>query len=108
MDRGVVLSEVGRFDLEEIEVDAPGEGEVLVRIEPVGSATAIFTSSRPGGHTDCLFCWGTKERASWKRSAAGSQRLRREIASCSGGARRAVPAAGARVVMSAAAALRPE
>ena len=36
MDRGVVLSEVGRFDLEEIEVDAPGEGEVLVRIEASG------------------------------------------------------------------------
>jgi len=36
MDRGVVLSEVGRFDLEEIEVDAPGEDEVLVRIEASG------------------------------------------------------------------------
>jgi S-(hydroxymethyl)mycothiol dehydrogenase len=36
MDRGVVLSEVGRFDLEEIEVDAPGEGEVLVRIDASG------------------------------------------------------------------------
>jgi Zn-dependent alcohol dehydrogenase len=36
MDRGVVLSEVGRFDLEEIEVDPPGEGEVLVRIEASG------------------------------------------------------------------------
>jgi S-(hydroxymethyl)mycothiol dehydrogenase len=36
MDRGVVLSEVGRFDLEEIEVDAPGEGEVLVRLEASG------------------------------------------------------------------------
>ncbi len=36
MDRGVVLSEVGRFGLEEIEVDAPGENEVLVRIEASG------------------------------------------------------------------------
>ena len=36
MDRGVVLSEVGRFDLEEIEVDGPGAGEVLVRIEASG------------------------------------------------------------------------
>jgi Zn-dependent alcohol dehydrogenase len=36
MDRGVVLSEVGRFDLEEIEVEPPGEGEVLVRIEASG------------------------------------------------------------------------
>src|SRR5438132_14315308 len=36
MDRGVVLSEVGRFDLEEIEVDAPGESEVLVRLEASG------------------------------------------------------------------------
>ena len=36
MDRGVVLSEVGRFDLEEIEVGAPGAGEVLVRIEASG------------------------------------------------------------------------
>jgi Zn-dependent alcohol dehydrogenase len=36
MDRGVVLSEVGRFGLEQIEVDAPGEDEVLVRIEASG------------------------------------------------------------------------
>ena len=36
MDRGVVLNEVGRFDLEEIEVGAPGAGEVLVRIEASG------------------------------------------------------------------------
>src|SRR5256885_2757090 len=36
MDRGVVLSEVGRFDLEDIEVDAPGEGEVLVQLEASG------------------------------------------------------------------------
>jgi Zn-dependent alcohol dehydrogenase len=36
MDRGIVLSEVGRFDLEEIQVDDPGEGEVLVRIEASG------------------------------------------------------------------------
>jgi S-(hydroxymethyl)mycothiol dehydrogenase len=36
MDRGVVLSEVGRFDLKEIEVDAPGQDEVLVRIEASG------------------------------------------------------------------------
>ena len=36
MDRGVVLKEVGRFDLEEIEVGAPGADEVLVRIEASG------------------------------------------------------------------------
>ena len=36
MDRGVVLSEVGRFGLEQIEVDAPGEDEVIVRIEASG------------------------------------------------------------------------
>jgi S-(hydroxymethyl)mycothiol dehydrogenase len=36
MDRGVVLNEVGRFDLEEIEVGGPGAGEVLVRIEASG------------------------------------------------------------------------
>src|SRR5437879_225960 len=36
MDRGVVLSEVGRFDLEEIEVGAPGADEVLVRVEASG------------------------------------------------------------------------
>src|SRR3954471_12324407 len=36
MDRGIVLSEIGRFDLEEIQVDDPGEGEVLVRIEASG------------------------------------------------------------------------
>ena len=36
MDRGVVLGEPGSFGLEEIEVDAPEAGEVLVRIEASG------------------------------------------------------------------------
>ena len=36
MDRGLVLSEVGRFGLEEIEVEQPGPGEALVRIEASG------------------------------------------------------------------------
>jgi S-(hydroxymethyl)mycothiol dehydrogenase len=36
VDRGVVLTEVGRFGLEELEVDEPGPGEVLVRIEASG------------------------------------------------------------------------
>jgi S-(hydroxymethyl)mycothiol dehydrogenase len=35
-ERGVVLSEPGSVALEEIEVDAPGPGEVLVRIEATG------------------------------------------------------------------------
>jgi Zn-dependent alcohol dehydrogenase len=35
-DRGVVLSSPGTVALEEIEVDAPGPGEVLVRIEATG------------------------------------------------------------------------
>jgi Zn-dependent alcohol dehydrogenase len=35
-DRGVVLSEPGRVALEEIGVDAPGAGEVLVRIDATG------------------------------------------------------------------------
>jgi Zn-dependent alcohol dehydrogenase len=36
VDRGVVLSEPGRFGLEQIEVDAPEAGEVLVRVEASG------------------------------------------------------------------------
>ena len=36
MDRGVVLSEVGRFGVEELELDEPGPGEVRVRIEASG------------------------------------------------------------------------
>ncbi len=36
MDRGVVLTEVGRFGLEEIEVEPPGPDEVLVRLEASG------------------------------------------------------------------------
>jgi Zn-dependent alcohol dehydrogenase len=35
-DRGVVLSEPGRVALEEIRVDEPGPGEVLVRIDATG------------------------------------------------------------------------
>src|SRR5215210_789279 len=36
VDRGVVLSEPGRVALEEIDVDAPAAGEVLVRLEATG------------------------------------------------------------------------
>jgi len=36
VDRGVVVSEPGRLDLEEIEVDPPGRDEVLVRLEATG------------------------------------------------------------------------
>ena len=36
MDRGVVLTDVGRFGLDEIVLDEPGPGEVLVRIEASG------------------------------------------------------------------------
>jgi S-(hydroxymethyl)mycothiol dehydrogenase len=36
VDRGVVLSEVGRFGVEELELDEPGAGEVRVRIEASG------------------------------------------------------------------------
>jgi S-(hydroxymethyl)mycothiol dehydrogenase len=36
MDRGVVLRDVGRFEVEEIELDEPGPGEALVRIEATG------------------------------------------------------------------------
>jgi S-(hydroxymethyl)mycothiol dehydrogenase len=36
VDRGVVLTEVGRFGIEELELDEPGPGEALVRIEASG------------------------------------------------------------------------
>jgi hypothetical protein len=108
MDRGVVLSEVGRFDLEEIEVDAPGDDEVLVRIEASGVCHSDLHVVETGWAHRCRSCWATKEPASWKRSAVASRRLRREIAWYSGGDRRAVPAAGARGATSAAVALLRE
>jgi len=36
VDRGVVLTELGRFGLEELELDEPGPGEARVRIEASG------------------------------------------------------------------------
>jgi S-(hydroxymethyl)mycothiol dehydrogenase len=36
MDRGVVLTEVGRFGVEQLDVEQPGPGEVMVRIEASG------------------------------------------------------------------------
>ena len=36
MDRGVVLTDVGRFGVEELDVGEPGPGEALVRIEAAG------------------------------------------------------------------------
>jgi S-(hydroxymethyl)mycothiol dehydrogenase len=36
VDRGVVLTEIGRFGVEELELEPPGPGEVCVRIEASG------------------------------------------------------------------------
>jgi S-(hydroxymethyl)mycothiol dehydrogenase len=36
LDRGVVLTEVGRFGVEELELEPPGPGEALVRVEASG------------------------------------------------------------------------
>jgi S-(hydroxymethyl)mycothiol dehydrogenase len=36
MDRGVVLRKVGRFEVEEIDLDEPGQGEARVRLEATG------------------------------------------------------------------------
>jgi Zn-dependent alcohol dehydrogenase len=36
VDRGVVVPELGRLELAELEIDAPGPGEVVVRLEATG------------------------------------------------------------------------
>ena len=36
MDRGAVVPELGRLELVELEVDEPGPGEVVVRLEATG------------------------------------------------------------------------
>jgi S-(hydroxymethyl)mycothiol dehydrogenase len=48
VDRGVVLTEVGRFGLEELELDDPGPGEALVRIEASGVCGTDFHVAHTG------------------------------------------------------------
>ena len=51
MDRGVVLRDVGRFEVEEIDLDDPGPGEARVRIEATGVCHSDLHVVRTGhGH----------------------------------------------------------
>ena len=51
MDRGVVLSELDRFGVEEIDLDEPGPGEARVRIEATGVCHSDLHVVRTGhGH----------------------------------------------------------
>ncbi len=51
MDRGVVLSELERFGVEEIDLDEPGPGEARVRIEATGVCHSDLHIARTGhGH----------------------------------------------------------
>lgn len=52
MDRGVVLTELDRFGVQELDLDAPGPGEVLVRIEATGVCHSDLHVVQTGfGHT---------------------------------------------------------
>ena len=48
MDRGVVLTEVGRFGVREFEVEQPGPGEVLLRVEASGVCHTDLHVARTG------------------------------------------------------------
>ena len=51
MDRGVVLTDIGRFGVEELELDEPGPREALVRIDASGVCGTDFHVVRTGfGH----------------------------------------------------------
>jgi S-(hydroxymethyl)mycothiol dehydrogenase len=51
VDRGVVLTELGRFGVDEIDVDEPGPGEARVRIEATGVCHSDLHIIRTGfGH----------------------------------------------------------
>jgi S-(hydroxymethyl)mycothiol dehydrogenase len=51
VDRGVVLNDLGRFGVEEIELDEPGPGEARVRIEATGVCHSDLHVVRTGfGH----------------------------------------------------------
>ena len=52
MDRGVVLTELGRFGVEEIRLEEPGPGEARVRIDATGVCHSDLHVVRTGfGHT---------------------------------------------------------
>jgi len=52
VDRGVVLTELNRFDVEEIDLDEPGPGEARVRLEATGVCHSDLHIIRTGfGHT---------------------------------------------------------
>jgi S-(hydroxymethyl)mycothiol dehydrogenase len=48
VDRGVVLTEVGRFGVQELELEPPGPGEVAVRIEASGVCHTDLHVARTG------------------------------------------------------------
>ena len=48
VDRGVVMTEVGRLGVEELEVEEPGQGEVLVRIDASGVCHTDLHVARTG------------------------------------------------------------
>ncbi len=51
MDRGVVVRELGRLELAELQVDDPGPGEVVVRIEATGVChTDLHVTNTGFGH----------------------------------------------------------
>ena len=78
--RGAVLEEIGRarpyantkpLTISELELDAPGPGEVLVRIEAAGICHSDLSVVDGADHGRCPCCSGTRRAAAskWRETA---------------------------------------
>ena len=104
VDRGVVLGAPGEVALEEIRVDDPGPGEVLVRIDATGVCHSdLHVIQEDGwGHTLPVLL-GHEGAGTVERSARTSRVSPKAIASCSDGIPHAATAHPARVAFRASA-----
>ena len=69
MDRGVVLSELERFGVEEIDLDEPGPGEARGRIEATGVCHSDLHVVRTGFNHPLPVLLGHEGQA-WSRCSA--------------------------------------
>ena len=108
-DAGVVLSSPRRLALEEIRVDPPGPGEVLVRIEATGVCHSdLHVIDEDGWGHPFPVLLGHEGAGTVEAVGDGRRRSRPQAtASCSAGRRRAAPAPRVCAASHGAAGTRP-
>ena len=73
--QAAVLNEAGRdVEVEDITIDDPGPGEVLIKLAASGVChTDLTVKNLKGNGMAFPSCWAMKARATWKRSGRVSK-----------------------------------